>query len=115
MEESNGSAGTGYKRCVIQEGHDSIIQECDDELPVIWDYVQRTKSAFYRDISFHNGIQINIPVEAEISYDFNKTCGIKSKIKGTKKLDDITYQDVSDAYYKLKEHQEKERDATESS
>jgi len=51
---------------------------------------------------------INIPVEGEIGFDFNYTVALKSSKTGTKKLEDISYQDVQAAYYKLKEHQEKE-------
>jgi hypothetical protein len=103
---------TGYERtrgAIIQESHDSIIQEIPDTVDNIWMYLQETKKAFKRRIRFHNGIELEIPVEGEIGFDFHHTVSFKSRDKGTKKLEDITYQDVQAAYYKLKEHQEVER------
>jgi len=70
--------------------------------------LQATRRAFERRIEFHNGIDVRIPVEGEIGFDFYHTQTFKSKRTGTKKLDDLDYQDVQAAYYKLKEHQEKE-------
>jgi hypothetical protein len=93
---------------IIQEGHDSIVQEIDDSVDSLWTFVQATKEAFNRRIRFHNGIEVQIPVEGEIGYDFDFTVALKSRGTGTKKLDDISYQDLQASYYKLKEHQEKE-------
>jgi DNA polymerase family A len=102
---------TGDERtrgCVIQEGHDSIVQEIDDSVDSIWTYLQASREASRRRIKFHNGIEVEIPWEGEIGFDFYHTQTLKSKRTGTKKLDDLDYQDVQVAYYKLKEHQEKE-------
>lgn len=102
---------TTYKeqeRAVVQEGHDSIVQEIDDNAYSIWEYLNRTRRAFKRDISFHNGITLRIPVEGEISYDFAHTIGIKNRAKNSKKLEDITFSDVKDAWEKLQEHKIKE-------
>lgn len=93
---------------IIQECHDSIVQEIDDNIDAIWTFMQATKKAFERTIRFHNGIEVQIPVEAEIGYDFYHTETFKSRRTGTKKLDDLSYQDIQAAYYKLKEHQQKE-------
>jgi DNA polymerase family A len=93
---------------IIQEGHDSIVQEIDDSVDSIWDYLQATKAAFDRRIRFHNGIEVQIPVEGEIGFDFYHTEALKSIRTKSKKLDDISYQDLQAAYYKLKEYQEKE-------
>lgn len=94
---------------IIQEGHDSIVQEIPDSVESIWTYIQSTKRAFDRRISFHNGIELTIPVEGEIGYDFNTTEAFKNSRTKSKRLEDLTYQDVQVAYYKLKESQEKER------
>lgn len=94
---------------IIQESHDSIVQEIPDDVESIWSFIQATKKAFDRRISFHNGIELTIPVEGEIGYDFNHTVSFKSRDRGTKKLEDLSYQDVQAAYHKLKEHREKER------
>ena len=93
---------------IIQECHDSIVQEIDDSVESIWNFMQVTKAAYSRRIVFHNGIEVEIPVEGEIAFDFYNTVTIKAR-NGSKKLEDITYQDVQAAYYKLKENQEKER------
>lgn len=97
---------------IIQESHDSIVQEIPDDVESIWSYLQATKKAFDRRIQFHNGIELTIPVEGEIGYDFNDSVTFKSR-SGSKKLEDLSYQDVQAAYYKLKEQQEKERIADE--
>ena len=94
--------------CIIQEGHDSIVQEIDDSVEAIWNYLALTRAAFERRIKFHNGIEVEIPVEGEIGFDFYHTVSFKSKQTGTKKIEDLSYQDVQAAYYKLKEHQEAE-------
>jgi hypothetical protein len=95
--------------CIIQEGHDSIIQEIPDDVGSIWNFLQATKEAFNRRIYFHNGIHLQIPVEGEIGFDFHHTVSFKNKQSGSKKLEDLNYQDVQIAYYKLKEYQEQER------
>lgn len=99
----------GTRGHIIQESHDSIVQEIDDNVSSIWDFIQETKEAFNRNITFPNGITINIPVEGEIGFDFYHTQTFKSSRTKTKKLEDLSYQDVQSAYYALKEHQEKER------
>ena len=94
---------------IIQEGHDSIIQEIPDDVGAIWDFLQVTKEAFNRRIHLHNGLHLQIPVEGEIGFDFHHTVAFKNRQSGSKKLEDLSYQDVQIAYYKLKEHQEQER------
>jgi len=97
------------RHCIIQEGHDSIVQEIDNNVESIWKFIQATKRAFDRRIRFHNGIEVQIPVEGEIGYDFYHTESFKSSKTKTKNLNDISYTDVQAAFYKLQEHQEKER------
>jgi hypothetical protein len=94
---------------IIQEGHDSIVQEIDDTPSSIWNFLQSTKSNAFRRIRFHNGIEVEIPWEAEIGYDFYHTEALKNSSTKSKKLEDLTYIDVQAAYYKLKEFQEQER------
>lgn len=65
------------ERFVVQEGHDSIVQDIKDDTEVVYKYLLRTQSAFDRCIKFHNGIEINIPIEAEVGYDFQTTIKIK--------------------------------------
>jgi hypothetical protein len=100
---------TGYvDSYVIQEGHDSIIQEIKADADTIWKYIQRTILAFNREISFDNGIRLQIPVEGEIGYDFFHTVTFKSEKTGTKKLTDLSYKDIQIALYKLNEYRVKE-------
>lgn len=98
-----------YRGHIIQEGHDSIIQEIDDSVDTIWSFIQETKKAFDRNIRFHNGIEVNIPVEGEIAYDFASSITLKSSITGTKKLSDLSYPDLQKAWYKLQELKEQDR------
>jgi hypothetical protein len=77
---------------LLQEGHDSIVQEVKyrdssecgtisnnasdiDRLVVA---LERTVEAFDREIEFYNGIKINIPVEAELSFDFARSVKVKT-------------------------------------
>jgi len=55
----------------------------------------------------HNGIEFDIPVEGEISFDFYHTITLESRA-GSKKLTNITYQDIQAALYKLQEYQSAE-------
>jgi hypothetical protein len=98
--ETGNDATRGH---VIQECHDSIMQEIDDTVDSIWDHIQAAKAAFNRPIRFDNGIEINIPVEGELSYDFSQGVSLKSSSTKTKKLSDISYSDVQAAYYQLQE------------
>jgi hypothetical protein len=66
------------ERRIVQEGHDSIVQDIPDTEESIRTYLERTIQAFDRPIRFHNGIEINIPVEAEIGYDFDLKVSLKT-------------------------------------
>jgi hypothetical protein len=61
---------------VLQESHDSICQE----IPAIEDEIVKvflnTLKAFERSIRFHNGFEINIPIEGKIGYNWNDTITI---------------------------------------
>lgn len=70
---------------ILQEGHDSIVQE------VVFDSkyrasdvsrlniaLERTIESFDRECEFYNGIKINIPVEAELSWDFGHSVKIET-------------------------------------
>ncbi len=66
------------KNCIIQEVHDSIVQDIKDDVDNIELYLEETKKAFDRDIIFHNGISIKIPISAELGYNFNDTVELES-------------------------------------
>ena len=64
-------------RAIVQECHDSIVQDIRSDAKTIWSYLQHTTRAYERVIRFANGIEINIPVEAELGYNFRDTVKIK--------------------------------------
>jgi hypothetical protein len=68
----------GEEGKIVQEGHDSIVQDIPASVSIIEEYLERTVKSFNRTIRFHNGIEVNIPVEAELGYDFETTVTLKS-------------------------------------
>jgi DNA polymerase-1 len=66
------------QRLVVQEGHDSIVQDVKDDNEAVYKYLLRAQSAFARRVKFHNGIEVEIPIEAEVGYDFQTTVKIKT-------------------------------------
>lgn len=80
VADNNGLAVLALSTCndyVIQDGHDSVSQELPDREAELISVFKETKGAYKRNITFHNGITINIPVEGELGYDFNRTVKIK--------------------------------------
>lgn len=102
---------------IIQENHDSIVQQIPDNVDTLWNYTQRTIKAFDREIRFPNGFSFTIPVEGEIAYDFWNTVTLKNYETGSKKLVDLRYKDIQIAFNKLQEiaEREREKDAKEIS
>ena len=80
------------ERAIIQEGHDSLVQDIPAKEDSIWTYLQRTIKAFDRPIRFSNGIEINIPIEAEIGYNFEQR----------EKIEDMSFDGVREAWRRLK-------------
>lgn len=78
---------------VIQEGHDSIIQEVPDNIETLEQVMLQTAKAFDRELVFHNGIKVKIPIEAELSYDFEDKISLR----------DYTIDDLRSTYKELKE------------
>ena len=93
----------GEKTGIIQECHDSVVQEVQAQPDMIYDWCQRTLKAFDRTVRHSNGIEYKIPVEAEIGFTMGGMKTLKSSTTGTKKLEDISLQDVKDLYEKIKE------------
>lgn len=62
---------------ILQDGHDSIVQECPDNENELIQVLERTGQGFARDITFHNGITVRIPIEAELGYDWKHTVKLK--------------------------------------
>ena len=78
---------------VVHEGHDSITQEMDDGLQSVVSAYERSRKSFDREITFHNGITINIPIEGSIGYNLKDQINIKP----------FTEEGVKMAYEKLKD------------
>lgn len=56
---------------IVQDGHDSILQEINEDEGEVVQAFRDVRQAFDRDITFHNGITINIPIEGEIGYSLD--------------------------------------------
>jgi hypothetical protein len=84
--ETNGS------KYIVQEGHDSIVQDIPDTTQRVYDLLCATKRAFNRKMRFYNGIEIMIPIEAQLGYDFDKVV----------KIEAFTLAGVAEARDKLK-------------
>lgn len=66
---------------IVQEGHDSIVQEVvydGQDITLLCTALDRTVESFARPITFHNGLIVDIPVEAELAWDFNKKVALKN-------------------------------------
>jgi hypothetical protein len=83
-------SGTSF---IVQEGHDSIVSDIRDDLDSMWNCLRDTVISFRREIKFHNGIVVEIPIEAEIGYDFATTIKVK----------DLSYEGLKQAREKLRE------------
>jgi len=68
---------TSMDRFIVQEGHDSIVQDIPANVVDICKSLDRTLKAFDRKILFHNGIEIEIPIEAKIGYSFSHALKLK--------------------------------------
>lgn len=78
---------------ILHDGHDSIVQEPLDTEQSLLDTFYNTTNSFNRDITFHNGITIKIPVEGELGYDWNNF----------EKLKEFTPDCLIETYRKLKQ------------
>jgi hypothetical protein len=66
------------ERYIVQEGHDSIAQDTPCDVETIYRTGLRTQEAFRRTFRFYNGIEIEIPIEAELGFDFQTTVKLKA-------------------------------------
>lgn len=83
---------------IIQEGHDSIVSEINDSIESLEKIFIAKEKAFDRELVFHNGIKIKIPIEAELGYDMGETI----------KLKEYTIDALRETYKKIKEKEIKE-------
>jgi DNA polymerase family A len=91
---------TNCDNFINQDGHDSLAQELPDTESDVLKAFRYTKKAFDRNITFHNGITINIPIEGEFGYNWKETV----------KIENFSEDGVIEAYRKVKELREKEKD-----
>lgn len=90
---------------ITNEAHDSITQEIPDEWESIRRTFEATEESFNRQITFHNGISVKIPIEGELGYD----------LKNTVKLKHYTLECLKDSYDRLKEQEyQRANDATQA-
>ena len=64
---------------IVSESHDSILQEITPKLQDLEIAFDKATRAFDREITFHNGFKINIPIEAEIGFDLGHLKKVKSR------------------------------------
>lgn len=89
---------TRAKGFIVQEGHDSIAHDIISDPTVINSTLLDTIESFRRTIRFHNGIELEIPISAELGYDFERTIELES-------MDEVGIKKALD---KLNESKEKE-------
>jgi hypothetical protein len=80
---------------ILQDGHDSICQELPDMEQELRKVFNDTKKAFDRSITFHNGIEINIPIEGQIGYDWKHKVALKEYTEDALM---IAYKELRDKY-----------------
>lgn len=78
---------------IVNEAHDSVVQETPDDISELEKVLLETNKAFERPIKFDNGIEINIPIEAKLSYNFEDEVS----------LSDYSIDSLRSAYKELKE------------
>lgn len=78
---------------IINESHDSIVQEAPDNLLSLENVLLETEKSFKRPIKFHNGIEIQIPIEAKLSYNMEDEISLK----------DYSIESLREAYNELQQ------------
>lgn len=89
----------GCNSYVVQESHDSVCQEIPDDEQELLRVFRDTKRAFNRTITFHNGIQIEIPIEGKIGRTWHNPYQINTSV------DDFTEENVIATYRKMKQEE----------
>lgn len=96
LELESGCSYHSESTGIVQDGHDSLCQELCDTEEELLNVFNHTKKAFNRDIVFHNGISVNIPIEGHIGYNWFD----RIEIGGGK---NYTEENLLKAYKELKE------------
>ena len=105
----------GCNDYIVQDGHDSLCQELPDKEQELLTTFKNTEKAFTRDITFHNGITINIPIEGAIGYnwrdkiklkEYTEDCLIETYRKLKKEQRDIQEQQENEIWDEIREQEE---------
>lgn len=87
------------ERCCVQECHDSLCLDVRKDPREILKQLERLKKAFHRKIKFYTGIEVEIPIEAEIGSSFGTSVEFK----------DMSEAGLKRALEELEEKKEKNR------
>lgn len=71
-------ANTEFSQYIIQESHDSIMLDMPNNITLISMALIELERAFDRIIKFDNGITVQIPIEAELGYNWADTVQLKT-------------------------------------
>lgn len=85
--------GEAQLQYIVQESHDSVVQEVPEQDSELERVFIETQKSFERTIRFDNGIEINIPIEAKLSYNFEDEISLR----------DYSIEALREAYKELKE------------
>ena len=91
----------GCNDYIVQEGHDSIVQELPDNLQELLKVCSDTEKAFDRTIEFDNGINIDIPIEGKVGRDWFHTVEIKDWSKDSI---ETAYKELNEKYGDTYDH-----------
>jgi len=82
---------------IVQEGHDSIVQDIPVDINTIYNQLEKTVKSFDRNIKFKNGIDIQIPIEAKLGFSFASAIKLKK----------FTKEEIKIVIEKLQEEEQK--------
>lgn len=94
-----------YSDDIVNECHDSITREVDDNEKSLVAALKLSKRAYDREITFPNGITVKVPIEAEIGYNFSENDPkLGDNLIGKTALHELTEDCLIDTWHKLKEN-----------
>lgn len=92
-----------YTEDIVNECHDSITREIDDDEKSLIAALKLAQRAYDREIKFPNGIIVKIPIEAELGYNFSEYDEKENPI-GKLALKHMTEDCLIATWHKLKEN-----------
>lgn len=103
--DNTGLAVCELEKCnnyILQDGHDSLCQELPDREEELRTVFKDTQNAFKRTITFHNGVQIDIPIEGQIGRNW----------KNKYKMKHYTEEELIRVYREMKEDERNRSEET---